>query len=167
MTAAVTAHVESDRDRGALFPVHGSIPPPPPPAPMQPPPPHLAPTPARYNMGSLLADTRFKLGLALADAGLYGTEAGRRAMCTVQVRAPRALERERAALLTRVCCACCRGRCCRGATCSRRARARGWWAWALADVRCSSCVNDNASVGITGFISRARVCSYVRALMCI
>jgi hypothetical protein len=23
MTAAVTAHVETDRDRGALFPVHG------------------------------------------------------------------------------------------------------------------------------------------------
>jgi len=38
-------------------------------------------------MGALLADTRFKLSLALNDAGLYGTEAGRRAMCTVQVRA--------------------------------------------------------------------------------
>jgi hypothetical protein len=36
-------------------------------------------------MGALLADTRFKLSLALNDAGLYGTEAGRRAMCTVQV----------------------------------------------------------------------------------
>lgn len=59
-TAAVTAHVETERERGALFPVHG------------------------YNMGALLADTRFKLSLALNDAGLYGTEAGRRAMCSVQ-----------------------------------------------------------------------------------
>lgn len=83
MTAAVTAHVETDRDRGSLFPVHGSHSPTSAHAQR---PTHALPPPS-YNMGALLADTRFKLSLALNDAGLYGTEAGRRAMCTVQVRA--------------------------------------------------------------------------------
>ena len=83
MTAAVTAHVETDRDRGSLFPVHGSHSPT---SAHTQRPSHALPPPS-YNMGALLADTRFKLSLALNDAGLYGTEAGRRAMCTVQVRA--------------------------------------------------------------------------------
>ena len=58
-------------------------------------------------MGALLADTRFKLSLALTDAGLYGTDAGRRAMCTVQVRAgPSSLLCAMRCPLTRRCFCC-------------------------------------------------------------
>ncbi len=104
MTAAVTAHAETDRDRGALFPVHGSNNPPFS-SPQSRCPPHACPP--SYNMGALLADTRFKLSLALTDAGLYGTEAGRRAMCTVQVRAgSSSLLCALRCLLTRRCFCC-------------------------------------------------------------
>jgi hypothetical protein len=43
-----------------------------------------------YSMGQLLKDQRFKVALALADAGLQGTAAGRRAIAAAApLQAPR------------------------------------------------------------------------------